>query len=107
MISGITIVKKCCRKRNSTNVSNSGSEEKSYSSQDLCIPSNKREPTSSDGCFIEIEQNNLSSESENEENSSQNIDSQHANTSGRRSQKRNKKKMRKSQELTYLSKRAH
>ncbi|GBL74260.1 hypothetical protein AVEN_235260-1 [Araneus ventricosus] len=49
---------------------------------------------------------NLSSESENEENSSINIDSQHSNTSGRRSQKRNKK-MRKSQELTSLSQNDH
>ncbi|GBL73466.1 hypothetical protein AVEN_159464-1 [Araneus ventricosus] len=73
-------------------------------SQDVCIPSNEREPTSSDGCFAE---SNLSCESENKENSSITIDSQHANTSGRRWQKRNKKNEKKSRANTSLSKRAH
>ncbi|GBM97805.1 hypothetical protein AVEN_250980-1, partial [Araneus ventricosus] len=45
-------------------------------------------------------------ESENEENSSININAQFTNTSDRRSQKRNKK-LRKSQELTSLSQNEH
>ncbi|GBL74842.1 hypothetical protein AVEN_243691-1 [Araneus ventricosus] len=59
---------------------NSGSEEKYDLSQNVYIPRNKREPASSDGCFSEIAQNNFSSESENEEDLSINIDSKHANT---------------------------
>ncbi|GBM79159.1 hypothetical protein AVEN_86238-1 [Araneus ventricosus] len=81
---------------------NSGSEEKSELSQDAYIPSNRNEPISSDGYFTEIAQNNFSFESENEENLSINIDSHHAITSGRRSQKRNRK-LRESQELTSVS----
>ncbi|GBM72129.1 hypothetical protein AVEN_210160-1 [Araneus ventricosus] len=87
---------------------NSGFEEKSALSQDLYITSNELEPTSSCRCFTEIAKYNLFSESKNEENSSLNNDSQHANTSDRKRQMRNKK-MRKSQDskVKTLSKRAH
>ncbi|GBN13731.1 hypothetical protein AVEN_226953-1 [Araneus ventricosus] len=105
-MSGRTIGKKCYPKKILQMLHHSGSEEKNYLSQDVYIPSDERESTSSYGCFTEIAQNNLSSESENKENSSMNIDSQHANTSRKRSQSRNKK-MTKSQDLTSLSQNEH
>ncbi|GBN71577.1 hypothetical protein AVEN_251578-1 [Araneus ventricosus] len=51
---------------------------------------------------MDVFQKLYKTESENEENSSINIDARLTNTSGRRSQKRNKQ-LRKSQELTSLS----